>query len=83
MRLAAASVAIVASVVVAQRSGELEPVMFNVCLLAFAAARWSGSLAAAVSLGVLAAGTPALVAFVLGKGLQRVPLAQPREVAVL
>jgi hypothetical protein len=37
--------------VVAQRSGELEPVMFNVSLLAFAAAHWSRSLAAAVSLG--------------------------------
>ena len=62
--LAAASLAIVVPVVVAQRSGELEPVMFNVSLLAFAAARWSGSLAAAVSLGLLAASTPVLVALV-------------------
>jgi signal transduction histidine kinase len=70
--LAALSVAIVVPVVVAQRSGELEPVMFNVVLLAFAAARWSRSLAAAVSLGVLAAATPVFVA-----------LAQdPMEVAV-
>src|SRR5215204_7461128 len=51
--LAAVSVAIVVPVVVAQRSGQLEPVMFNVALLAFAAARWSRSLAAAASLGVL------------------------------
>jgi signal transduction histidine kinase len=62
--LAAVSVAIVVPVVVAQRSGELEPVMFNVSLLAFAAARWSRSLAAAASLGLVAAATPVLVALV-------------------
>ena len=62
--LAAVSVAIVVPVVVAQRSGELEPVMFNASLLAFAAARWSRSLAAAVSLGLLAAATPVLVALI-------------------
>jgi signal transduction histidine kinase len=62
--LAAVSVAIVVPVVVAQRSGELEPVMFNVALLAFAAARWCRSLAAAASLGLLAAATPVLVALV-------------------
>lgn len=62
--LAAISVAIVIPVVVVQRSGELEPVMFNVALLAFAAARWSRSLAAAASLGVLAAATSVLVAVV-------------------
>jgi signal transduction histidine kinase len=60
--LAAASVAIVVPVVVAQRSGALEPVMFNASLLSFAAARWSRSLAAAASLGLLAAATPVLVA---------------------
>jgi hypothetical protein len=62
--LAAVSAAIVVPVVVAQRSGELEPVMFNLCLLAFAAARWSRSVAAAASLGLLAAATPVLVALV-------------------
>jgi signal transduction histidine kinase len=62
--LAAVAVAIVVPVVVAQRSGQLEPVMFNAALLAFAGARWSRSLAAAVSLGVLAAATPVLVAVV-------------------
>ena len=60
--LAAVSLVIVVPVVVAQRSGELEPIMFNACLLAFAAARWSRSLAAAASLGLLAAATPVLVA---------------------
>jgi signal transduction histidine kinase len=62
--LAAVSVAIVVPVIVAQRSGELEPVMFNASLLAFAGARWSRSLAAAASLGLLAAATPILVAVV-------------------
>jgi signal transduction histidine kinase len=62
--LAVVSVAIVVPVVLAQHSGELEPVMFNVALLAFAAARWSRSLAEAVTLGVLAATTPLLVALV-------------------
>ena len=62
--LAAVSVAIVVPVVVAQRSGQLEPVMFNVALLAFAAARWSQSLATAAWLGALAAATPVLVALV-------------------
>jgi signal transduction histidine kinase len=62
--LAAVAVAIVVPVVVVQRSGELEPVMFNVVLLAFAAARWCRSLASAVWVGVLAAATPGLVAVV-------------------
>jgi signal transduction histidine kinase len=62
--LAAVSVAIVVPVVVAQRSGQLEPVMFNACLLAFAAGRWSRSLATAALLGLLAGATPVLVALV-------------------
>jgi signal transduction histidine kinase len=62
--LAAVSVAIVVPVIVVQRSGELEPVMFNASLLAFAAARWSRSLATAALLGLLAAATPVLVALV-------------------
>jgi signal transduction histidine kinase len=62
--LAAVAVAIVVPVVVVQRSGELEPVMFNACLLSFAAARWSPSLGAAASLGAVAAATPVLVALV-------------------
>ena len=60
--LAAVSVAIVVPVVVAQRSGELEPIMFNACLLSFGAARWSRPLGTAVGLGLLAAATPVLVA---------------------
>jgi signal transduction histidine kinase len=62
--LGAVAVAIVVPVIVAQRSGELEPVMFNASLLAFAAARWSPSPTEAASLGALAAATPVLVALV-------------------
>jgi signal transduction histidine kinase len=62
--LASVSLAIVVPVVVVQRSGQLEPVMFNASLLAFAAARWSRSLAAAAPLGLLAVATPVLVAVV-------------------
>jgi signal transduction histidine kinase len=62
--LAAVSIAIALPVVVAQRSGDLEPVMFNAVLLAFAAARWSRSLATAASLGLVAVATPVLVALV-------------------
>jgi signal transduction histidine kinase len=62
--LAAVAVAVVIPVVVAQRAGELEPIMFNASLLAFAAARWSRSLAAAASLGLVAAATPVAVALV-------------------
>jgi signal transduction histidine kinase len=62
--LAAASVAVVAPTVVAQRSGELEPLMFNACLLAFAAARWSRSFQASIPIGLVAMASPVLVALI-------------------
>jgi signal transduction histidine kinase len=62
--LAAVSLAIVVPTVLVQESGHLEPVMFNACLLAFAAARWSPSVGVAASLGVLAAASPVLVALI-------------------
>jgi signal transduction histidine kinase len=62
--LAALSIAVVGPVVVTQRSGQLEPLMFEACLLSFVVARWSGSLGAAASLGVLAASSPVLVAWI-------------------
>jgi signal transduction histidine kinase len=62
--LTAVSVAIVAPVVLAQRTGELEPVMFNACLLSFAAGRWSPSLRVAAALGLVAAASPVLVALI-------------------
>jgi signal transduction histidine kinase len=54
----AMSVAVVAPVVVAQRSGELEPLLFDVSLLAFVVGRWAPSPAAAVALGLLAVASP-------------------------
>jgi signal transduction histidine kinase len=62
--LAAASLAIVVPTVLVQESGHLEPVMFNACLLSFAAARWSRSLGVAAALGALAAASPVLVALI-------------------
>src|SRR5262245_5554185 len=62
--LIAASVAVVVPTVVAQRSGELEPLMFNACLLSFASARWSRSVPVSVPLGLVAVATPVLVAWI-------------------
>ncbi len=62
--LAVISLAIVVPTVLVQESGHLEPVMFNVCLLAFAASRWLPSVGAAAALGALAAASPVLVALI-------------------
>jgi signal transduction histidine kinase len=62
--LLALSIAVIVPLVVAQRFGELEPIMFEASLLAFVVGRWSPSLKSAVSLGVLAASSPILVALV-------------------
>jgi signal transduction histidine kinase len=62
--LLALSIAVIVPVVIAQRSGDLEPLMFEASLLAFVVGRWSPSLRAAVPLGILAAATPVLVALI-------------------
>jgi signal transduction histidine kinase len=62
--LLALSLAVIVPVVIAQRFGELEPLMFEVSLLAFVVARWSESLKAAGVLGLLAAATPVVVGLV-------------------
>ena len=62
--LLALSLAVIVPVVIAQRFGELEPLMFEVSLLAFVVARWSESLKAAAVLGLLAAATPVVVGLV-------------------
>jgi signal transduction histidine kinase len=56
--LSLVSLAVVASVVVALRSGELEPLVLEVSLLAFIVGRWSKSLTAAVALGLLVTAAP-------------------------
>jgi signal transduction histidine kinase len=43
---------------VAQRSGQLEPLLFEVSVLAFVIGRWAPSLATAVALGLLAVAAP-------------------------
>jgi signal transduction histidine kinase len=62
--LLALSLAVIVPVVLAQRAEELEPLMFEVSLLAFVVARWSRSLEAAVFLGLVAATTPVAVGVV-------------------
>jgi signal transduction histidine kinase len=56
--LAALTLAVLAPVVVAQRDGQLEPLLFEASLLGFVIGRWASSLAAAVALGLLAAVAP-------------------------
>jgi signal transduction histidine kinase len=58
------AVAVIVPVVAAQRTGQLEPLFFEVSLLAFVTARWSSSLRTAVALGALAALTPVAVSIV-------------------
>jgi signal transduction histidine kinase len=62
--LAAISLAVLVPVVVAQRSGQLEPLFFEASLLAFVVGRWSSSAAPAVMLGLLAAASPVAVSLV-------------------
>jgi len=62
--LLALSVAVIVPVVVAQRAGQLEPLMFEASVLAFVVGRWSPSLKSAVPLGLLATASPVLVALV-------------------
>jgi signal transduction histidine kinase len=51
-------------VVLVQRSGAHEPVMFQVSVLAFVVAWWSPSVALAVALGVLALAAPVVVSVI-------------------
>jgi signal transduction histidine kinase len=61
--LVALSLAVIVPLVVVQRSGELEPLMFEASLLAFVVGRWSPSLKTAVPLGLFAVASPVFVAF--------------------
>ncbi len=62
------SVAVVAPVVLAQRSGSHEPLMFEVSVLAFVVGRWATSLTMAVALGLLAVGSPVAVSVIESQG---------------
>lgn len=68
----ALSLAVICPVVVAQRSGQLEPLLFDVSVLAFIVARWAPSQATAVILGLLAAASPVAASL----------LQDPSEIAV-
>jgi signal transduction histidine kinase len=72
--LSAVSVAIVVPVVFAQRSGELEPLMFELSLLGFVVGRWSSSLTAAAALGVLAVAAPVAVGLIQDPAEVAVPI---------
>jgi signal transduction histidine kinase len=54
----AISLAVVAPAVVAQRSGQMEPLLFELSLLAFVVGRWAPSRPAAVALGLMALAAP-------------------------
>jgi signal transduction histidine kinase len=58
------SIAVVVPVVLAQRSGELEPLMFELALLAFVVGRWSPSLTVAAALGLLTVAAPIAVSLI-------------------
>jgi signal transduction histidine kinase len=62
--LAVVTIAVLVSVVVVQRSGGHEPLMFEVSVLAFVVGRWVSSLPAAAALGLLALLAPVLVGLI-------------------
>jgi signal transduction histidine kinase len=86
MPLWAVSLAVVVPVVVAQRSGEFEPLLFESSLLAFVAGRWVPSLTVAAPLGLLAATSPVAVGLVqdppeIGVGVWILGIAFPWVIA--
>jgi signal transduction histidine kinase len=66
--LLALSVAVVVPVVIAQRSGQLEPLFFEVSLLGFVIGRWAASLPAAVGLGLPVALSPVVASLIQNPG---------------
>jgi signal transduction histidine kinase len=62
--LLALAVGVIAPVVIAQRNGQLEPLFFEVSLLAFVAGRWAPSLVAAVGVGLLAIAAPVVTGLI-------------------
>ncbi len=70
--LPALTLAVAVPVVLAQRGGQLEPLLFNMSLLGFVVGRWSQSRSTAIALGLLATASP-----VVGSVIQ-----DPSELAV-
>jgi signal transduction histidine kinase len=68
----AMSLAVLCPVVVAQRSGQLEPLLFDASVLGFVIGRWARSVAMAVVLGLLAVASPVVAS----------QLQDPPEIAV-
>jgi signal transduction histidine kinase len=62
------SLGVVVPVVVAERSGSHQPLMFEVSVLAFVVGRWSWSLTTAVALGLLAVASPVAVGLIESRG---------------
>ena len=62
------SLGVVVPVVVAERSGGHQPLLFEVSVLAFVVGRWSGSLAAAIALGLLAVAAPVALGLIESRG---------------
>jgi signal transduction histidine kinase len=62
------SLGVVVPVVVAERSGSHQPLMFEVSVLAFVVGRWSGSLTTAVALSLLAVASPVAVGLIESRG---------------
>ena len=62
------SLGVVVPVVVAERSGGHQPLLFEVSVLAFVVGRWSGSLTEAVALGLLAVASPVAVGLIESRG---------------
>ena len=62
------SLGVVVPVVVAERSGGHQPLLFEVSVLAFVVGRWSGSLTAAVALGLLAVASPVTAGLIESDG---------------
>lgn len=84
--LPALALAVLVPVVVAQRGGDLEPLMFEVSLLALVVGRWAQSLAMAVLLGLLALAAPVVVSLIqdpprLSVGIWAMGVAFPLVVA--
>jgi signal transduction histidine kinase len=62
--LAAVAIAVLVPVVAAQRSGDLEPLLFDASLLGFVAGRWARSLTVAVALGLVAVASPIVASII-------------------